>query len=197
MFCHNCGKEIARESRHCSFCGALRIVNLAEALAAGGSAAPDSGPEPRTSAVLQEECLFKIQPAFFVVGLLYGWAATMTILATVVIANLGGGIIWVLGATLALFALPLYHHLKWLNVRYTLTNAKIEIEQGILEKTSRYLSLWHIQNVTVSESLWGRLLGIGDVLIDSASAGDKMALKTIRSPRRYANLILAQLPRTK
>jgi membrane protein YdbS with pleckstrin-like domain len=197
MFCHNCGNETSRESRHCHYCGAVKIINLAEALSVGSDVSQERFPQNEPLSTLtatQEDCLFTIRPTFFKVGAFYAWAALMTTIATIVIANLGGRFIWVLGVGLVLFAIPLYQHLKWNNIRYILTNTKLEIEQGIFEKTSRYLSLWHIQNVTVNESLLERMLGIGDVLIDSASTTDKMVLKKIRYPRRYANQILARKP---
>ena len=194
MFCHNCGKEIQRESRHCSHCGAVKIVNLAETLASSLSG-QSSISTPNLPA--QEECLFKIQPAFLFVALSYAWAAVFTIFATTLIAYLGGSLILVLAVSALLFAYPLSQHLKWSKVSYLLSNTKIEIQQGVIEKNSNYLALWHIQNVTVNESLLDRILGIGDVLIDSAGSANKMTLKKIREPRRYANIILAHLPRAK
>jgi len=194
MFCHNCGKEIQRESRHCLHCGAVRFVNLAETLASSSIGAYSGPPPPQPA---QEECLFRIQPAFLPVAASYVWAAALTIFATIFIAFLGGPLLWVLIASVILFALPLSQHLKWSKTHYILSNAKIEIQEGVLEKNSSYLALWHVQNVTVSESLVERLLGIGNVLIDSAGVANKMILKKIRHPRRYANLILAQLPRAK
>jgi hypothetical protein len=37
------------------------------------------------------------------------------------------------------------------------------------------------------------LIGIGDILIDTASAESKMKLDNINDPRRYADMILNQL----
>lgn len=172
-------------------------MNLAEALASENEESFERFSQSDSTTLAKEDYLFRIQPAFFRVGLSYLSAALFTIFTTMVIAYLGGSVIWVLGITFACFLVPVYQHIKWNNISYILTSTKIEFEQGILEKNSHYLSLWHIQNVTVSESLLERFLGIGDVLIDSASTSDKMALKKIRHPRRYANLILAQLPRLK
>jgi membrane protein YdbS with pleckstrin-like domain len=194
MFCHNCGNEIQRENRHCTHCGAVKIMNLAEALATSSF---EPTPLNEQHVAKKEERLFKIHPAFFSVGLAYVWAAALAIFATIIIAYLGGSLLWVMVATIFFFTFPLYQHIKWSGVSYILSNAKIEIEQGVVDKSSHYLALWHVQNVTVNESLLDRVLGIGDVLIDSASLADKMALKKIRHPRRYASLILAQLPRTK
>jgi len=76
---------------------------------------------------------------------------------------------------------------------YTLTTTKVEIRSGILSKSAQSIPLRHIQDVTVSETLKERVIGIGDVLIDSAALDSKMAMNNIRNPRKYANLIMDQL----
>ena len=45
----------------------------------------------------------------------------------------------------------------------------------------------------VSETLRGRLIGIGDVVIDSAAVGGKIFMSNIKDPRKYAEMILTQL----
>jgi hypothetical protein len=47
--------------------------------------------------------------------------------------------------------------------------------------------------VEVSETLKERLIGIGDVLIDSAALDSKMVLDNINNTRKYADLIMDQL----
>jgi uncharacterized membrane protein YdbT with pleckstrin-like domain len=80
-------------------------------------------------------------------------------------------------------------------VVYTLTNAKIEIEYGLLSKTIRNIPLRNIQDVTASATLGERLIGVGDVIIDSAAEAGKIPMNNIRDPRKHADLILEQLHR--
>jgi hypothetical protein len=47
--------------------------------------------------------------------------------------------------------------------------------------------------VEVSETLKERVIGIGDVLIDSAALDSKMVMNNIRDPRKYADMILFEL----
>ena len=54
-------------------------------------------------------------------------------------------------------------------VRYTLTDSKVEIDTGLIARTTRNIPLTKIQDVTVSASIPQRLLGFGDLLIDNAS----------------------------
>src|SRR5438045_5111631 len=97
---------------------------------------------------------------------------------------------------LALLLIPAYYHLKRNMVRYTLTDAKIEIDYGLIARTTRNIPLSKIQDVTVSASIPQRILGFGDVVVDNASEiGGTTVLHNINNPRHYADLILRHLPR--
>lgn len=95
-----------------------------------------------------------------------------------------------------LFLIPAYYHVRKKLVRYTLTDSKLEIDQGLISRTTRTVPLRRIQDVTVSSNVTQRMLGFGDLVIDNAGeAGDKLILKNINNPKRYADLLLKQLRR--
>lgn len=97
---------------------------------------------------------------------------------------------------LALLLVPAYKHLKRNTLRYTLTDSKIEIDQGFVSQTTRNIPLRNIQDVTTSSTILQRLLRFGDVVVDNASeSGGKTVLKNIPDPRRHADLILRELRR--
>jgi len=54
-------------------------------------------------------------------------------------------------------------------VRYTLTDSKIEIDYGLIARTTRNIPLAKIQDVTVSASIPQRILRLGDLVVDNAS----------------------------
>ena len=96
--------------------------------------------------------------------------------------------------SLALLLIPAYYHLKRNMVRYTLTDSKIEIDYGLIARTTRNILLPKIQDVTVSASIPQRILGFGDVVIDNATeVGGTTVLHNINNPRHHADLILRQL----
>ena len=98
---------------------------------------------------------------------------------------------------LSLLLVPAYYHLKRNMVRYTLTDAKIEIDTGLIARTTRNIPLAKIQDVTVSASIPQRLLGFGDLMIDNASElGGTTVLHNISQPRHFADLLLRELRRT-
>jgi membrane protein YdbS with pleckstrin-like domain len=97
---------------------------------------------------------------------------------------------------LALLLIPAYKHLMRNSVRYTLTDSKIEIDQGFISRTTRNLPLRNIQDVSVTTTIPQRLLRFGNVVIDNASeTGGTTVLRNIPDPRRHADLILRELRR--
>jgi uncharacterized membrane protein YdbT with pleckstrin-like domain len=96
-------------------------------------------------------------------------------------------------AAAVFFIRPIFRHMRLKRTVYTLTTTKLEIRTGILSKDAKNIPLRHIDNVEVSETLKERLIGVGDVLIDSAALDSKMVMNNIKNPRKHADLILDQL----
>lgn len=98
--------------------------------------------------------------------------------------------------SLALLLIPAYYHLKRNMIRYTLTDSKMEIDHGLIARTTRNIPLTKIQDVTVSASIWQRILGFGDLVVDNASElSGTTILHNINNPRHYADLLLRELRR--
>jgi uncharacterized membrane protein YdbT with pleckstrin-like domain len=97
---------------------------------------------------------------------------------------------------LALLLIPAYKHLMRNAVRYTLTDSKIEIDQGFISRTTRNIPLRNIQDVSVTTTIPQRLLRFGNVVVDNASeTGGTTVLRNIPDPRRHADQILRELRR--
>jgi uncharacterized membrane protein YdbT with pleckstrin-like domain len=97
---------------------------------------------------------------------------------------------------LALLLIPAYKHLMRNTLLYTLTDSKIEMDRGLISRTTRNIPLRNIQDVTVTTSVPQRLLRFGDLVIDNASeTGGTTVLHNIPDPRRHADLLLRELRR--
>lgn len=59
----------------------------------------------------------------------------------------------------------LYQHYQW---RFTIRNGTIESEKGIIGRDVRSIRIRDLRNVNVRQSLWQRILGVGDVQFSSA-----------------------------
>jgi len=98
--------------------------------------------------------------------------------------------------TLPLLLIPAYKHLRRNTVKYTLTDSKIEIDQGLIARKTRNIPLRNIQDVTVSTTIPQRIFGFGDLIIENANeVGGQTHLDNIPQPRRHAELLLRELRR--
>jgi membrane protein YdbS with pleckstrin-like domain len=211
MFCNQCGAQLNPGSRFCNSCGAV--------VPSGQSAAPQStrgaanyvaNVSPSASPlgpIADEHTIFTLRPTLIFVLVWYGIA---TLLVVIVAALLGWlksafptqinnwvALVVILGLALVIYAIPLYKHFLRRREVYVLTNHKLEMRYGILAKTVRNIPITKIQDVTVTASMWQRLMKLGNIEIDSASETGKIVLNEVHHPEQYANVILTELRRVK
>lgn len=221
MYCGNCGADVPAHLRFCTNCGtptdneetrvatetnrvarpraALERADLPGAVTQRASALPDaSRPDlPRSINRSDESVIFTVRPTFLFVGLGYVLAALGAILLTVLFALYIKSLpaVYALPVALLLLLIPAWKHLKRNALKYTLTDAKLEIDEGLFSRRTRNIPLRNIQDVTVAATITQRLLGFGSVLIDNAGDQGDTALRNIPKPRRHAELILRELRR--
>ncbi|HYR77282.1 MAG TPA: PH domain-containing protein [Pyrinomonadaceae bacterium] len=191
MQCSKCGAFLDSDSRFCKSCGEPAHDPEETRIARPQSAVP---------AVLDndddlERVIFTVRPTLLFVKLGYAAAVIGAILLTILL-NLVKFVPWYISLpiALALLLIPAYKHLRRNMIRYTLTDSKIETDYGLIARTTRNIPLAKIQDVTVSASIWQRLLGFGDVVVDNASElGGTTVLHNINNPRHYADLILREM----
>jgi uncharacterized membrane protein YdbT with pleckstrin-like domain len=191
MFCTKCGAKNSDEAIYCQKCGTLLEAEEETRLAkreieSDNAATADS----------DERQIFSITPTLMFVKIGYVLAAigalSLVALIRVFIQPESAWISILLG--LSLFLIPAYFHLKQKIVRYTLTDSKIEIDEGFIFQNSRNIPLRSIQDVSVSSTIAQRTLGFGDLVIDNASEdGGKIVLKNINTPKKYADILLRQM----
>jgi uncharacterized membrane protein YdbT with pleckstrin-like domain len=108
------------------------------------------------------------------------------------------GVPWYISVPLglALLLIPAYYHIRRNMIRYTVTDSTLEIDTGLIARTTRNVPLSKIQDVTVSATIAQRILGFGDLIVDNASdIGGSTVLHNINNPRHYADQLLRQLRR--
>jgi uncharacterized membrane protein YdbT with pleckstrin-like domain len=185
--------------RFCSGCGSPADDPEATRIARGQRGVPvrldDEGdyiaPDDDLEAVI-----FTVRPTLIFIKLGYALAVIGAITLVFLLALIPVPPYISILLALSLLLIPAYFHLKRNMVRYTLTDSKMEIDTGLIARTTRNIPLAKIQDVTVSASIPQRLLGFGDLLIDNASEfGGTTVLKNISHPRRYADLLLRELRR--
>ena len=204
MFCIKCGEDNKDSAVYCRNCGEPTGVEIETQVAA--RALPDDLP-PRERSIdaapyqqgEDEAQIFSITPTLMFVKIGYVLTAIAALLLVAIASAFAYLIvpIWlavILG--LLIFVIPAFYHIKKKLLRYTLTETKLEIDEGFISRSTRNVPLRRIQDVTVLATATQRLVGIGDLMIDNASdEGGKVVLKDINSPKEYADTLLRQMRR--
>jgi len=194
MFCTKCGKENADDAVYCQKCGTAFTSDEEETrVAMRGHQIPESG--VRSGEI--STSIFTITPTLKFVYVGYASAVIAAFLLVALVSLFFPTTFSVVTSVIlgmALLLVPVYYHLRKKLVRYTLTDTTIEIDRGLISRTTQNIPLRRIQDVTVSATVTQRMLGFGDVIIDNASEdGGKVILSDIDSPKKYAELMLQQM----
>ncbi len=204
MFCIKCGEDNKDTAVYCRNCGEPTGVEV-ETQVAARAVTDDLPPRERSvdarpyQAGEQEAEIFSITPTLMFVKIGYVLTAVAALFLVAIASAFAYLIVpvWlavILG--LLIFVIPAFYHIKKKLVRYTLSETKLEIDEGLISRTTRNVPLRRIQDVTVAATATQRLLGIGDLMIDNASdEGGKVVLKDINSPKEYADTLLRQMRR--
>ncbi len=190
----NCGTYVPSSARFCPDCGTTASDPEATRLA------------PRSQQPLQktrvdedgdiERVIFTARPTMLFIKIGYGLAVVAAILLTILLAMISISLYISIPVSLALLLIPAFYHIKRNMVLYTLTDSKIEIDHGLIARTTRNIPLHKVQDVTVSMSILQRMLGFGSLVIENASeAGGVTVLKNIDDPRGHADILLRELRR--
>ncbi len=187
MFCSKCGRENADDAVYCQKCGTRFGGGGAEEETQIAKKGIEDGGE--------EQRIFSISPTLKFVMAGYVLAAVGALLLVAVLTVFTSlDWIFIIPPALALFLIPAFYHFKQKMIRYTLTDAKIEIDEGLIFQNSRNVPLRSIQDVSVASTITQRMLGFGDLVIDNASEdGGKVVFKNINSPKKYADAVLKQM----
>jgi uncharacterized membrane protein YdbT with pleckstrin-like domain len=190
MFCQKCGARNSDEAVFCQKCGARLEAEEETRIAARNVKTAEE----------TENQIFSVRPTLLFVQIGYGAAvvgafllvALLYYLSSLVGVDIASWIYVLLG--LSTLLIPAFYHLRRNIVRYTLTDSKIEIDEGFIFQNSRNVPLRSIQDVSVSSTILQRMLGYGDLVIDNASEdGGKIVLKNINAPKKHADLLLKQM----
>jgi len=189
MFCVICGHTNTDDAVYCNKCG-RRIEREQETVVAKKNIEAEVGSD--------DVQIFSITPTlkFVIVG--YVLAAIGAFFVSALFSVLIPGVtVWVgVALGMSLFLIPALYHVRQRLSRYTLMGSKIEIDHGLISRTTQNIPLRRIQDVTVSATISQRLLGLGDVVVDNAGTdGGRIVFKNVDSPRKYADMLLKQMRR--
>lgn len=88
--------------------------------------------------------------------------------------------------------------IRWRSIHYLITSEEIYVKSGIVSRSVHNTRLEEVQNTSFTQSWLGRLLGYGDIAIDTAGTGGKeIVFTSVPQPREVLEMITRQLDEAK
>lgn len=93
---------------------------------------------------------------------------------------------------LLLYLIPIKKHISTRTLSLTIEGDHVTLQTGLLSSTRRTVDLGKVQDVTARQSLGGRILGLGDLMVETAGERSAIVIEGIDRPREIADLILSK-----
>ncbi len=94
--------------------------------------------------------------------------------------------------TLAWIVLAIVPFLRWYFTLFLLTSDRLITRRGIIAKHSREIPLERINDVTFNQSVMDRVLGAGDLLVESAGERGQTRIENVRKPEQVQLMIYTE-----
>jgi uncharacterized membrane protein YdbT with pleckstrin-like domain len=83
-------------------------------------------------------------------------------------------------------------YMKWATTNFVVTNDRVIFRAGVFAKSGIEIPLDRVNNVIFGQSVFERMIGAGDLVIESGGETGQQRFTDIRSPDRVQKLIHAQ-----
>ncbi|MDJ0768895.1 MAG: PH domain-containing protein [Ilumatobacter sp.] len=83
-------------------------------------------------------------------------------------------------------------YLKWATTNFVVTNDRVIFRNGVVAKSGIEIPLDRVNNVIFNQSFFERIIGAGDLVIESGGETGQQQFTDVRSPDRVQKLIHAQ-----
>jgi uncharacterized membrane protein YdbT with pleckstrin-like domain len=153
-------------------------------------------PWPEETLTADESIISSFRPHWKLLFVPIGWFLLLSIgYALILIWVPTGSFGWVafiiyLGLAFWFFVQPV---LTWWTSMYVLTSERLMTRSGLISKTGIEIPLENITNVNFSQSMIERMIGAGDLLVESAGTSGQSEFKDIPHP----DVFQAELYRTR
>ncbi len=85
-----------------------------------------------------------------------------------------------------------YPLLRWFFTHFILTNRKLILSSGILNKSFKVIPLDQVNDISGSQNVWERIFNYGDLVIESAGEFGQQPFTNIGDPKKVRSQILEQ-----
>jgi uncharacterized membrane protein YdbT with pleckstrin-like domain len=120
-----------------------------------------------------EQVIFEGHPSWRAILGFYLKGIVIAAIVGAIAKLVGAGSAAVFGIVLVIIALTvLVGFVKRVTTTYTITNRRLNIKRGLISREVQETRLERVQNVNYNQSLYQRVMQIGDVDFDTAGTGD-------------------------
>ena len=144
-----------------------------------------------------EDIVLDLHPHWwFLVGPIVATIASSAV--AVLLARVEVDYVWLAGLVLVLVALLwlLDRYVKWRTTNFVLTTDRLIHRSGVLSKQGREIPLERINDLTVNQTLFERIIRAGDVLIESGGERGQSLLSDLPNPFVVQNAIYTEIERS-
>lgn len=152
-------------------------------------------PLPRKLLNDGEEVVLDLHPHWWFLATQTAALVGAIVLGALVLLNVDNGIIQLLSGFLILVALGwwIVRYVDWRSTNFVVTTDRLIHRHGVLAKHGIEIPLERVNNVLFSQRLFERLLGAGDLIIESAGESGRQAFSDVRKPSAVQNEIYRQI----
>ena len=123
-------------------------------------------------------------------------AVVLTVALTTFVAAIGApGLLLVAALALVLVTLVwlLLRFLRWTTTNFVVTTDRLVFRLGVLSKQGREIPLERVNDITFHASLFERVIGAGDLVIESAGERGQQMFTDIPHPMQVQNEVYRQI----
>ena len=151
-------------------------------------------PFPRKFLNDGEDVILDLRPHWwFLTGPIVATAVTLA--AAIALRNVDYASLVALVLMLLSVLWLLVRYLKWTTTNFVLTTDRLISRQGVLRKAGREIPLERINDISVNQSLFERIIKSGDLMIESAGERGQQHFPDMSKPFVVQNAIYAEMER--
>ncbi len=138
-----------------------------------------------------EEIVLDLRPHWWFIAPAGALLGAAVILGIVVLAGTGNAALRILAGVIVLGALGLFvvRYVRWAGINFVVTSERVISRTGVIAKKGIEIPLDRINTVFFNQSLFERMIGAGDLGIESAGEGGRQTFQDIRKPRNVQQAI--------
>jgi uncharacterized membrane protein YdbT with pleckstrin-like domain len=126
----------------------------------------------------------------FVLGVVIAGSLSAAVLAA------PSWVAWIAIGAMALAAAWLIgRYIRWVSTNLVVTNRRLISRSGVLARNGREIPLAALTDISCHQSLWERVIGAGDILLESAGREGREVFPDLPRPARIQQAIAVQVDR--